>query len=83
MENQLLNLFFEATINDTTIYIKISSDIHEDLFNVLHDKGYVVKKCSPKRWDYFVYYGSSYEIDTIEEVEEFKQLNNKAKNLRQ
>lgn len=84
------NLFIKARVNDSAIYIKVNSTliisnnkaVGEGLLDVLHDCGYVVSKCSPEVWDYHIEYGSSYEIDTKEEVEEFKEINIKTHLIR-
>lgn len=80
------NLFIKARVNDSTVYIKVNSvliisngkTIEDGLLDTLHDCGYVVSECTPLEWDLHIEYGSSYEIDTEEEVEEFREINIKA-----
>lgn len=76
------NVFLSATINDTRIYIKCNKDVVEALHDILHDNGYKLTKTSPEMWDYYIEDGLSYEVDTIEEVNEFIDINNTAKEIR-
>jgi len=75
-------LFIKAVVNNSTVYIKVESTVIEPLFDVLHDNGYKITKVLPQVWDYYIEYGKSYEVDTIEEVMEFKELNIKAKAIK-
>lgn len=76
-----MNIFIKASINTSTIYIKIEKELMGALFDILHDESYVITNCTPAEWDYHIEYGLSYEVDTEEEIMEFKYINNKAKDI--
>lgn len=78
----MLNTFITASINNTVIYIKIGNGILHELFDVLYDFGYTIKKSTPNEWEYHLYYGSSYEMNNELELEEFKENNETVKDLR-
>jgi hypothetical protein len=86
------NVFIKAT-KEGTIYIKVNSALlltdtkaistgNENLLDILQDNGYKVEKVNPSVWDYWIEYGLSYEINTYEELKEFKEVNIKANNIR-
>ena len=86
------NVFIKAT-KENTIYIKVNSVLlftdpktistdNETLLDVLQDNGYVVEDVNSAVWDYWIEYGLSYEINTYEELKEFKEINVKANNIR-
>lgn len=70
-----MNYFIAAYRNHKVIYIKTNAVIHEKLFNVLHNFGFVIDKTTPNKWDYNIETGLSYEIDTEEEIESFVKHN--------
>ena len=78
----MTNTFIKASINNTVIHIKVDNGIIHSLFDVLHDRQYSVEVLSPVEWDKHIEYGTSYEIDTIEELEEFIDTNTKYKELK-
>jgi hypothetical protein len=70
--------FIQASINDTIIYLKVDDSIIQNLFNVFIDAGYTFEKIDGTIWDYNIEEGSSYEIDTEVELDEFIKTNNRA-----
>ena len=80
--NTMLNTFIKASVNNAVIHIKVDNGIILPLFDILHDNHYRVEVLSPEEWDYHIEDGTSYEIDTIEELIEFKGTNVKYKELK-
>ena len=76
------NTFIKASINNTVIHIKVDNGIIHLLFDILHDNSYKVEVLSPIECGRHIEYGTSYEIDTIEELEEFIDTNTKYKELK-
>ena len=76
------NTFIQAQINDTVIYIKIGNGIIHSLFDVLHDSGYKIQDSTIDVWDYHIEVGTSYEVLTEEELEDFIEVNDKANKIR-
>ena len=79
--NNLMNVFIKAIINGNNIYIKVNKELLLELFDVLHDNGYRIEVVLPVIWDENIHYGLSYEIDSEEELEEFKNINLRVKAL--
>lgn len=75
----MTNKFIAATINNSTIYIKVDSTIIVLVVDILHDNKYVVKASTIEDWENNIDYGLSYEIDTIEEIETFNNNNKQFK----
>ena len=75
----MTNKFIAATINNSTIYIKVDSTIIVLAVDILHDNKYVVKASTIEDWENNIDYGLSYEIDTIEEIETFNNNNKQFK----
>lgn len=69
-----MKVFITASINDTTIYVKVDSGIIEPLVDYFHDKEYTVKGSTGDDWDSHIP-DKSYEIDTLREMEQFKTMN--------
>ena len=69
-------VFIKASINDTTIYIKVDSGIIHALFDFMVDRGYVVDKSTPEEWDAYLM-DCAYEIDTKLELTIFQKKNEK------
>lgn len=88
-----MSYVFIKAEKEGTIYIKVDSFLletdtkhvstdNETLLDVLQDNGYEVTASNEKEWNNYIEYGLSYEIDTIHELEEFKEINVKADNIR-
>jgi hypothetical protein len=71
----MLNTYITASINNTTIYVKVNSSIIMEVFDILIDNKYVVDKTTQDEWNINIENGISYEIDTLLELEEFTSNN--------
>lgn len=74
--------FIKAIINDTVIYVKVDNGILSSLLDTFFDNGYVIKKATPEDFDNNIEFGTSYEIDSEEELETFIDINHKANTIR-
>ncbi len=79
----MANIFLAASINNNTVYVKCDEAFHESIHDLLYDVGYKITRTSPQVWDYYIETGDSYEIDTVEELNDFTELNNTAHKLRE
>ena len=82
MEVNKLTFIKTRGFSRSTIYIKVNSILMNPLFDLLHDYQRIVESCTQREWTDGIEGGLSYEIDTIEELEEFKENNNKLKELK-
>lgn len=78
----MLNTFIKASVNDAVIYLRIDDSVIHELLDILYDHKYKVEKSTPIEFDYHIEYGTSYEMNSEEELEEFKEVNLKLKELR-
>ena len=69
------NKFIKAKGEKGTLYIKVPDTLLESLCDILHEGHHVVQHSNGAQWDYNIEGGDSYEIMTLEEVEEFAASN--------
>lgn len=74
--------FIKAIINDTVIYVKVDNGILSSLLDTFFDNKYVIEKATPEDFDNNIEFGTSYEIDSEEELETFIDINHKANTIR-
>lgn len=65
--------YLEATLNGSSIYIKLPFETVMLILDTFIDGGYTVTKSDKETWECNTQYSKSYYVNSIEEAKQFQQ----------